>query len=66
MPASGLRDIGRNTQGVRLIDLAEDDRVVSIATLLPLDESNGQEEASSETAENTDPEGAEPTGDDGE
>lgn len=33
MPASGLRPIGRDTQGVRLIDLAEGDRVVSIATL---------------------------------
>jgi len=34
MPASGLRPIGRDTQGVRLIDLAEGDRVVSIATLI--------------------------------
>lgn len=33
MPASGLRPIGRDTQGVRLIDLADEDRVVSIATL---------------------------------
>ncbi len=33
MPASGLRPIGRDTQGVRLIDLADGDRVVSIATL---------------------------------
>jgi DNA gyrase subunit A len=34
MPASGLRPIGRDTQGVRLIDLADGDRVVSIATLM--------------------------------
>jgi len=34
MPASGLRPIGRDTQGVRLIDLASGDRVVSIATLM--------------------------------
>jgi DNA gyrase subunit A len=33
MPTSGMRPIGRDTQGVRLIDLAEGDRVVSIATL---------------------------------
>ncbi len=33
MPVSGLRAIGRDTQGVRLIDLADDDKVVSIATL---------------------------------
>lgn len=33
MPASGLRPIGRDTQGVRLIDLGDEDRVVSVATL---------------------------------
>ena len=33
MKAGDLRPIGRDTQGVRLIDLAEGDRVVSIATL---------------------------------
>ena len=38
MPAAGLRPIGRDTQGVRLIDLADDDRVVSIATLEEPDE----------------------------
>ena len=31
--AGGLRRIGRNTQGVRLMDLAEGDRLVSVATL---------------------------------
>src|SRR5688572_16308804 len=38
MPTSGMRAIGRNTQGVRLIDLAEGDRVVSIATLMQLED----------------------------
>jgi len=38
MPTSGLRAIGRNTQGVRLIDLTEGDRVVSIATLMQLED----------------------------
>ena len=33
MKAGDLRPIGRDTQGVRLIDLAEGDRVVSIAAL---------------------------------
>ena len=33
MTAGDLRPIGRDTQGVRLIDLAEGDRVVSIAAL---------------------------------
>ena len=33
MKAGDLRPIGRDTQGVRLMDLAEGDRLVSIATL---------------------------------
>jgi DNA gyrase subunit A len=33
MTTKDMRPIGRDTQGVRLIDLAEDDSVVSIATL---------------------------------
>jgi DNA gyrase subunit A len=33
MKAGDLRPIGRDTQGVRLMDLADDDRLVSIATL---------------------------------
>jgi DNA gyrase subunit A len=32
--AGDLRPIGRDTQGVRLMDLAADDRIVSIATLV--------------------------------
>ncbi len=34
MKAGDLRPIGRDTQGVRLMDLAEGDRLVSIATLI--------------------------------
>jgi DNA gyrase subunit A len=34
MKAGDLRPIGRDTQGVRLMDLAADDRIVSIATLI--------------------------------
>jgi DNA gyrase subunit A len=45
MPVDGLRVIGRNTQGVRLIDLDEGDRVVSATTVEPEDESGGDEEA---------------------
>jgi len=33
MHAADLRPIGRDTQGVRLIDLGEGDKVVSIAAL---------------------------------
>src|SRR5581483_9705714 len=42
MTAGDLRPIGRDTQGVRLIDLAEGDRVVSIAALT---EPEGEPEA---------------------
>jgi DNA gyrase subunit A len=33
MTAGDLRPIGRDTQGVRLMDLADGDRIVSIAAL---------------------------------
>jgi DNA gyrase subunit A len=33
MKVGGLRPIGRDTQGVRLMELTEGDRIVSIATL---------------------------------
>jgi DNA gyrase subunit A len=41
MTAGDLRPIGRDTQGVRLIDLAEGDRVVSIAALSEPDDEEG-------------------------
>jgi DNA gyrase subunit A len=38
MKAGDLRPIGRDTQGVRLMDLAEGDKLVSVATLIePVD-----------------------------
>jgi len=55
MTAGDLRPIGRDTQGVRLIDLAEGDRVVSIAALSE-PETDAEPEAEPETpptAENT-------------
>jgi DNA gyrase subunit A len=45
MPVDGLRVIGRNTQGVRLIDLDEGDRVVSATTVEPDDVDDGGDEA---------------------
>jgi DNA gyrase subunit A len=46
MTAGDLRPIGRDTQGVRLIELTEPDVVVSIATLMePDDEPQGATEA---------------------
>ena len=41
MKAGDLRPIGRDTQGVRLMDLAEGDRLVSIATLSEPEDLNG-------------------------
>ncbi len=38
MPASGVRSIGRATQGVRLIDIEADDKVVSLARLVEKEE----------------------------
>src|SRR5262245_64977749 len=38
MKAGDLRPIGRDTQGVRLMELAEGDRIVSLATLLELED----------------------------
>jgi DNA gyrase subunit A len=42
MKAGDLRPIGRDTQGVRLMDLAEGDKLVSIATLRELEETAGE------------------------
>jgi len=38
MKAGDMRPIGRDTQGVKLMDLADGDRLVSVATLLELDD----------------------------
>jgi len=42
MPTNDVRAIGRATQGVKLIDIEEADRVVSIAKLAEKDEENGE------------------------
>jgi DNA gyrase subunit A len=38
MPTNDVREIGRATQGVRLIDIADDDNVVSVARLVEKEE----------------------------
>ena len=38
MPTNGVRAIGRATQGVRLIDIEDDDKVVSVARLVEKEE----------------------------
>ena len=60
MTAGDLRPIGRDTQGVRLIDLAEGDRVVSIAALS--EPEPGAEPDAEPTPEDTGSEGTEPEG----
>jgi DNA gyrase subunit A len=45
MKASNISTIGRATQGVRLIDLAEDDKVVSVARVAEQDEEEGNGES---------------------
>jgi DNA gyrase subunit A len=42
LKASNISTIGRATQGVRLIDLAEDDKVVSVARFAEQDEEEGE------------------------
>jgi DNA gyrase subunit A len=46
--ASDVRETGRAAQGVRLIDVAEGDRVVAVAKLVERDDENGVEPATSE------------------
>ena len=44
MPANGIRAIGRGTQGVRLIDIEGDDKVVSVARLVEKDDEAEKDE----------------------
>ncbi len=62
MKAGDLRPIGRDTQGVRLMELAEGDRLVSIATLS--DPAGAAEDAGAGPDENGTPEDNEPPADD--
>mgnify|MGYP002358403670 CR=1 FL=1 len=42
MKVSDIKTIGRNTQGVRLIKVKDDDRVVAVAQLAAKDEEEGE------------------------
>jgi DNA gyrase subunit A len=44
MATSGVRTIGRATQGVRLIEMEADDRVVSIARLAEREEDDTKDQ----------------------
>ncbi|HVZ77199.1 MAG TPA: DNA gyrase subunit A [Gemmatimonadaceae bacterium] len=54
MPVKGIRVAGRNTQGVRLVDLDGTDLVMAVARVVPDDEGEGEAEGEEE------PVGAEP------
>ena len=57
LPVRDLRPIGRNTQGVRLINLGEGDRVIDVSRITP---SGGEDDpASSETDESSGTDGEE-------
>src|SRR6185503_6390715 len=42
MPVKGIRVAGRNTQGVRLVNLENNDMVMDVARVVPADESEGE------------------------
>jgi DNA gyrase subunit A len=44
MPVKGIRVSGRNTQGVRLVDLESNDKVNDVARVVPEEEEEGAEE----------------------
>ena len=44
MPVKGIRVSGRNTQGVRIVDLSSTDKVIDVARVVPEDEEEGAEE----------------------
>jgi DNA gyrase subunit A len=49
MPTNGVRAIGRATQGVRLIDIEDDDKVVSVARLVEKEEEVERDEGAAPT-----------------
>ncbi|MEQ1756802.1 MAG: DNA gyrase subunit A [Vicinamibacterales bacterium] len=55
MAAGGIRTIGRSTQGVKLIDIEGDDRVVSIARLAEKDDAEGDGELEADGSGNLEP-----------
>jgi DNA gyrase subunit A len=50
VPVDGIRVIGRNTQGVRVMNLDEGDRLQGVARVVKEDESGQEEGAGSEPA----------------
>jgi DNA gyrase subunit A len=54
IPVDDIRIAGRNTQGVRLFDVAEDEHVVSVARLAGAAEANGDEAADDQSDDGDD------------
>jgi DNA gyrase subunit A len=57
MPVKGIRVAGRNTQGVRLVDLDGDDLVTDVARVVPEEEGEGEDSGEPVGAEPGDGEG---------
>ena len=55
-PVSGVSELGRNTQGVRIIRTDEDEKVVAIARIVDPDEDDAGEEAEALPPEDDAPE----------
>jgi len=43
MPVKGIRIAGRNTQGVKLVNLDDHDTVVDVARMVPDDDADGED-----------------------
>lgn len=54
VPASGIRVQGRNTQGVKIMNVGDKDRVVGVATLAKEEETPGEEKAVQATLDGSD------------
>ena len=61
-PVDDIRIAGRATRGVRLFDVAEDERVVSVARLADEGEAAAEDEPEGDEPEGDEPEGDEPEG----
>ncbi|MFY0536558.1 DNA gyrase C-terminal beta-propeller domain-containing protein [Nannocystis pusilla] len=61
--AASISEIGRNTQGVRIIRIGEEERVVAVERILDREEEAGEEVAEAVAADET--AGDEPAGDEG-
>jgi DNA gyrase subunit A len=49
MSVKGIRVAGRNTQGVKLVNLDDNDLVMAVARVVPEDDKEGEEDDSPET-----------------